>query len=69
MAQTDYNSKLESLAEDAYLYGLQQVVFYVTRFNYTQKRDSNVFEGINRWYRVNDGQLITADFTAVVAPN
>ncbi|WP_458190358.1 DUF1254 domain-containing protein [Haladaptatus sp. NG-WS-4] len=69
MTQNNYDHEIELLAEDAYLYGLQQVIFYETRFNYTQNEDSDVFEGINRLHRVNDGQPITADFTAIVAPN
>ncbi|SEP12912.1 Uncharacterized conserved protein [Halogranum amylolyticum] len=63
------NSTVESIAEDAYLYGLQQVIFYETRFNFTQKTDSNVFVGINRFGYPNDGQPITSDFEAVVTPN
>ncbi|WP_458191043.1 hypothetical protein [Haladaptatus sp. NG-WS-4] len=31
------DTRVASIAEDAYLYGLQQVIFYETRFNYTQK--------------------------------
>lgn len=63
------NRQIASMAEDAYLYGLQQALFYEIRFNYAQKRDSDVFVGVNRWYRPNGGQPITADFTAVVSPN
>ncbi|WP_254532809.1 DUF1254 domain-containing protein [Natrinema gelatinilyticum] len=62
-------TSVASIAEEAYRYGLQQVIFYVTRFNYTQKEDSDVFVGINRLYYPNDGQPITADFTAIVTPN
>ncbi|WP_458190646.1 DUF1254 domain-containing protein [Haladaptatus sp. NG-WS-4] len=63
------NTRVASIAEDAYLYGLQQVIFYETRFNYTQKEDSDVFVGVNRLYYPNEGRPITADFTAVVSPN
>ncbi len=66
---TDMDTRVASIAEDAYRYGLQQVIFYETRFNYTQKKDSDVFVGVNRWYRPNGGQPITADFEAVVSPN
>ncbi|QFU81832.1 DUF1254 domain-containing protein [Natronorubrum aibiense] len=65
----DTDASVASIAEEAYCYGLQQVIFYVTRFNYTQKEDSDVFVGINRLYYPNDGRPITADFTAVVTPN
>ncbi len=66
---SDTDSSLASIAEEAYRYGLQQVIFYVTRFNYTQKEDSDVFVGVNRLYYPNEGRPITADFTAVVSPN
>ncbi|WP_433633981.1 DUF1254 domain-containing protein [Halomicrococcus sp. NG-SE-24] len=61
--------RIASIAEDAYLYGLQQAVFYETRFNYTQKKNSDVFVGVNRLYFPNEGRPITADFTAIVSPN
>ncbi|MEY7851153.1 DUF1254 domain-containing protein [Natrarchaeobius sp. A-rgal3] len=67
--ESEIDSGVVSIAEDAYRYGLQQVIFYVTRFNYTQKEDSDVFVGVNRLYYPNDGRPITADFTAVVTPN
>ncbi|QLG51108.2 DUF1254 domain-containing protein [Natrinema halophilum] len=67
--ESDMDSSVASIAEDAYLYGLQQIIFYVTRFNYTQKENSDVFVGVNRLYYPNDGQPITADFTAIVTPN
>ncbi|MCQ1536386.1 DUF1254 domain-containing protein [Methanosarcina sp. KYL-1] len=57
------------IAEEAYLYGLQQVIFYETRYNYTQAEDSNVHVGVNRYYLVNEGKPITPDFKAVVTPN
>ncbi len=57
------------IANDAYLYGLQQVIFYETRFNYTQNKGSSVYEGINRWNLVNDGNPIDATFKAIVTPN
>ncbi len=61
--------EIEQLAEDAYLYGLQQVIFYQTRFNYTQNEGSNVYAGINRWNIVNDGNPIDTEFKAIVTPN
>jgi hypothetical protein len=59
----------EQLAQDSYLYGLQQVIFYGTRFNYTQNEGSDVFEGINRWNIINDGNPIDTKFRAIVTPN
>jgi hypothetical protein len=59
----------EQLAQDAYSYGLQQVIFYGTRFNYTQNVGSNVYEGLNRWNLVNDGNPIDTKFKAIVTPN
>jgi len=56
------HDKIQKLAEDAYLYGLQQVIFYETRFNYTQNRGSNVYEGINRWNVMNGGNPIDTTF-------
>ncbi len=60
---------VRELARDAYVYGLQQVVFYATRFNYTQHPDGSVFVGVNRWKCVNDGRPIDASFRSVVTPN
>jgi hypothetical protein len=60
---------VEAIAEDAYLYGLQQVIFYETRYNYTQNEQSEVYSGVNRWFFVNDGQPITPEFRAIVTPN
>lgn len=57
------------IAEDAYLYGLQQVIFYETRYNYTQVEDSDVYVGTNRYFLVNEGKPITPDFKAIVTPN
>ena len=69
MALNHTRPDVESIAEDAYHYGLQQVVFYETRFNYTQNEGSDVYAGVNRWDRPNDGQPITADFEEIVTPN
>jgi len=55
----------EAIAERAYRYGLQQVVYYVTRYAYTQKEDSGVFSGVNRWRFADVGSSIeTLDGTA-----
>ena len=59
----------QELAQEAYLYGLQQVIFYETRFNYTQNEGSSVFEGVNRWNLVNKGNPIDTKFKAIVTPN
>jgi hypothetical protein len=69
MVTTANPPKFESLAEDAYRYGLQQVICYGTRYNYTQTQDSSVYAGVNRWDRPNDGRPITADFEEIVTPN
>ena len=37
-ARADAAEGTQKLAEDAYLYGLQQVIFYETRFNYTRMK-------------------------------
>ncbi|WP_225333437.1 DUF1254 domain-containing protein [Halomicrobium urmianum] len=63
------DTEVASIAEDAYRYGLQQVIFYETRFNFTQNEDSDDFAGVNRFHRPNEGRPITADFTAIVTPN
>lgn len=60
---------VRQIAEDAYAYGLQQVIFYGTRFNYTQNRGSGVFEGVNRWSVVNGGEPIDHTFRSIVTPN
>jgi hypothetical protein len=57
------------LAQDAYVYGLQQVIFYQTRYNYTQNETTEVFEGTNSWNLVNDGDPIDTSFKAIVTPN
>jgi len=62
-------STTEQLSEEAYVYGLQQAIFYQTRYNYTQNKTTNTFEGINRWNVVNDGNPIDTSFKAIVTPN
>ena len=60
---------VSQLAEDAYVYSLQQVIFYRTRYNYTQNESTNVFEGTNSWNLINDGNPIDTQFKAIVTPN
>jgi hypothetical protein len=59
--------KIQALAEEAYIYGLQQVVFYETRYGYTQLESAPQYVGINRlwWQR----KPITPAFRQVVTPN
>lgn len=60
--------KMEDVAERAYLYGLQQAIFYGTRWAYTQNdaEDNIVYSGLNQlsWVR----KQITPDYP-VVTPN
>tara|TARA_R110000772_G_scaffold268659_1_gene397128 strand:+ start:34644 stop:36128 length:1485 start_codon:yes stop_codon:yes gene_type:complete len=60
--------KMEEVAERAYLYGLQQAIFYGTRWAYTQNdvEDNIVYAGVNQlsWVR----KQITPDYP-VVTPN
>lgn len=60
--------KLEAVAERAYLYGLQQAIYYGQRWTYTQNdvKDNAVYAGLNRfaWVR----KQITPDYP-VVTPN
>ena len=55
------------IANEAYVYGLQQVVFYATRHNYTQLESSPSYAGTNRlnWLKT----PITPEFKDVVTPN
>lgn len=55
------------LAEKAYIYGLQQAVFYETCYVFTQLETSSVYAGLNRlnWAR----KPITPSFREVVTPN
>jgi hypothetical protein len=61
--------EIRKVGEAAYYYGLQQVIFYETRYNFTQVQDSNVYTGVNRFTFPNGGNPITSDFTAIVTPN
>ncbi|HXV75303.1 MAG TPA: DUF1254 domain-containing protein [Candidatus Polarisedimenticolaceae bacterium] len=59
-------AEVEALAEQAYLYGIQQVRFYGARFDYTQNETSDVYAGINRFSSLNDGRSIPAEPRAIV---
>lgn len=67
-AQTTPPEKLEALAERAYLYGLQQAIFYGQRWIYTQNdaKTNESYAGLNRFFWVR--KQITPDFP-VVTPN
>lgn len=58
---------IQAIAQEAYIYGLQQVVFYEMRYGYTQLESSPHYVGINRlwWLR----EPITPEFRQVVTPN
>jgi hypothetical protein len=58
----------EQLAEDSYLYGLQQVIFYGQRWTSTQNdsKDNSAYSGTNRFSMVR--KQVTPDFP-VVTPN
>lgn len=60
--------KLEAVAERAYLYGLQQAIFYGQRWIYTQNdaKENDIYSGVNRFFWVR--KQITPDFP-VVTPN
>jgi hypothetical protein len=59
---------ITKLAEEAYLYGLQQVIFYGQRWIYTQddSPENDSYVGVNRLYHLR--KKITPDFP-VVTPN
>jgi hypothetical protein len=61
-------SSTQQIAEDAYTYGLQQVIFFGQRYTYTQnsKKDNQSYAGVNRLFNVR--KKITPDFP-VVTPN
>jgi hypothetical protein len=58
----------EAVAERAYLYGLQQAIFYGQRWIYTQNdaASNDIYSGLNRFFWVR--KQITPDFP-VVTPN
>ncbi|MEX1116920.1 MAG: DUF1254 domain-containing protein [Akkermansiaceae bacterium] len=57
---------LEAIAERAYLYGLQQAIYYGQRWIYTQNAASATYSGVNRIFWVR--KQITLDFP-IVTPN
>ncbi|MGB3246911.1 MAG: DUF1254 domain-containing protein, partial [Sulfitobacter sp.] len=67
-AQTTPPEKPETIAERAYLYGLQQTIFYGQRWIYTQNdaEANDIYSGLNRFFWVR--KQITPDFP-VVTPN
>jgi hypothetical protein len=64
----DSKSDVQRIAEDAYLYGLQQAIFYGQRWTSTQNdsKDNSVYTGIHRFSFVR--KKITPDFP-IVTPN
>ena len=58
----------QQIAEKAYTYGLQQVIYFGQRYTYTQdsSKDNQSYVGVNRFYNVRE--KITPDFP-VVTPN
>ncbi len=62
------DAQAQQIAETAYLYGLQQVIFSGQRYIYTQdsSKDNLSYAGVNRLYTVRE--KITPDFP-VVTPN
>jgi len=62
------DEQVQEIAENVYLYGLQQVIFYGQRWTSTQNdsKDNTVYSGVNRFSFVR--QKITPDFP-VVTPN
>lgn len=67
-AQNNGNPSLQEVAERAYLYGLQQAIFYGQRWIYTQNKakSNESYAGVNRFFWVR--KKITPDFP-VVTPN
>lgn len=67
-AQAQTAQKLEAVAEQAYVYGLQQAIYYGQRWTYTQNETKGniVYAGLNQfsWVR----KQITPDYP-VVTPN
>ena len=45
--------EIEAIAEDAYLWGIQQAIFYGQRYLFSQDQTAEVFTGVNRftWFR------------------
>jgi len=61
-------AQAQKIAESAYTYGLQQVIFFGQRYTYTQNddKDNQSYVGVNRFFNVRE--KITPDFP-VVTPN
>lgn len=61
---------VEKLAEEAYLYGLQQVIFYGQRWIYTQNdvKDNLSYSGVNRLFNIRKPLTPDSGFP-VVTPN
>ncbi len=61
-------AEAQKIAEKAYTYGLQQVIYFGQRYTYTQdsSKDNQSYVGVNRFYNVRE--KITPDFP-VVTPN
>lgn len=61
-------AQAQQIAESAYTYGLQQVIFFGQRYTYTQNSDkgNQSYVGVNRFFNVRE--KITPDFP-VVTPN
>lgn len=60
-------SEIKALATQAYIYGLQQVVFYETRYASAQLETSPTYAGINNFWWLR--KPITPEFRAIVTPN
>jgi hypothetical protein len=61
-------AEVQKIAEDAYLYGLQQNIYFGQRYTYTQnsRKNNQAYVGVNRFFNVR--KKITPDFP-VVTPN
>lgn len=57
----------KQIAEDAYIYGLQQVVFYETRFVFTQLEAAPLYAGVN--YLASNPKPSGPESRSVVTPN
>jgi hypothetical protein len=60
-------AEIKALATEAYIYGLQQVVFYETRYGYSQLETADNYVGINNFWWLR--KPITPEFRSVVTPN
>lgn len=64
------NVNVQSMAEQAYTYGLQQVIFYGQRWSYTQNdaKDNLSYSGVNRLFNIRKPITPESGFP-VVTPN